>query len=88
MAGSAKMWAIRMPGGPTKIVKSAKPLSEDAAKKVYEQSFAKKHAKCLVDKEIPWPLLKPIDEADLAKDFSQFTHGSEYTGKNPRIVEV
>jgi len=88
MAGESKMWAIRCPGGPSKIVKSDKAISESTAKDAYLGSFAKKRTKALEDLETPWPLCKPVDETEIAKDYANLELESQVTGKTPRIVEV
>ena len=88
MAGTSKLWAIRCPGGPTKIVKSDRLISESTARDAYLESFNYKTCKAEVDREIPWPLLKPVDEAEAAKDFANLYIESQVTGKTPRIVEM
>lgn len=87
-AGKSKIWALRMPGGMTKVVRSKKEVTEQAAKAAYAKSFKYKTAKCLVDKELAWPLCRAIDEAELNRDYPGFLHPSEVTGLNNRIVEI
>lgn len=85
---SSKIWAIRMPGGPSRIVKSEVMLTEQAAKDAYEQSFAKKHAKCLLDKEAVWPLCKPITEEEMNAKYSALLQPTLRTGHPKNLVEV
>lgn len=87
-AGKSKIWALRMPGGMSKIVRSKKELTESDAKKAYAKSFAYKTAKCLIDKELKWPLCRAMDDAELSRDYPNFLHASEVTGVNRRLVEV
>ena len=87
-SGDGKIWAIRMPGGPTRIVRSSKPISEERAKKAYTESFEFIQAACLLDEEAVWPLCKVIDETVLRKDYSQFLEINTRTGKPRGLVEV
>jgi len=88
VAGTGQMWALRMPGGPTRVIKSAKPISEDRAKKAYAESFAFKSAECLNDKEAVWPLCKVIDETEFRKNYSQFGEYNTRTHQPRGVVEV
>jgi len=88
MAGQSKIWALRMPGGMTKIIRSDIMLTESDAKDVYKDSFAYKSARCLNDVEAVWPLCKPIDESEMYKSYAQFTIESPVTGKQKYLVEV
>lgn len=88
MTGQAKIWALRMPGGPTRVVRSAKPISEDRAKEAYTKSFKFRQAECLLDKEAVWPLCKAIDETVLGKEYKQFQEVNSRTGKPRGLVEV
>ena len=88
MAGEGKLWALRMPGGPTRVVRSAKPISEDRAKNAYTESFAFREAECLRDKEAVWPLCKVIDEVEFNKSYKQFQEINSRTGKPRGLVEV
>ena len=85
---SSTMWAVRCPGGPTKVVKSKKPISENAVKELYLESFAKIRTEVDKDKELKWPILKPIDETEFQKDFAQVCAPSPNSGREWRIVEV
>lgn len=85
---SSKIWAIRMPGGPSRIVKSETLLTEQQAKDAYEKSFAKKHAKCLLDKEAAWPLCKPITEEEMTAKYSALLQPSLRTNQPKNLVEV
>lgn len=85
---SSKIWAMRMPGGPSRIVKSERELTEEQAKKAYEGSFAKKHAKCLLDKEAVWPLCKPITQEEMTAKYSALLQPSLRTGLAKNLVEV
>lgn len=87
-AGISKIWALRMPGGMTKIIKSDSSLSEKDAKDLYIESFSYRSARCLLDKEALWPLCKAIDEAEMHRDFSLFLQESQVTGKYKHLVEV
>lgn len=87
MAGASKMWAIRCPGGPSKIVKADRPISESTAKEAYLESFSFRRTKANEDLETPWPLCKPVDETEVAKDYADLQLESQVTGKTPRIVE-
>lgn len=87
-AGISKIWALRMPGGMTKIIKSDSSLSEKDAKDLYTESFSYRSARCLLDKEALWPLCKAIDEAEMHRDFTLFLQESQVTGKYKHLVEV
>jgi len=90
MAASGKMWAFRMPGGPTRVVKSQVDLSEPKAKEIYASSFGHIGALCLKgpEKDKDWPLCKLIDDAEFQKDFSQLANISDMTGLTRGIIEV
>lgn len=88
MAGEGQIWALRMPGGPTRIVRSKKPIGELKAKDVYAKSFKFRSSECLNDKEAIWPLCKVIDETEFLKSYSQFQELSERTHKPRGVVEV
>lgn len=88
MAGKGKIWALRMPGGPTRVVKSDTDISEDDAKDVYKESFAFRRALCLDDAEAVWPLCKVIDEIEMQRDFGRFLQRSSKTGNLRGLVEV
>ena len=85
---SSKIWVMRMPGGPSRIVKADTLLTEDAAKEAYAKSFAKKHAKCLLDKEAVWPLCKAITEQEMTAKYSSLLQPSLRTGLPKNLVEV
>lgn len=87
-AGKGKIWAMRMPGGPTRVIKCDMDISENDAKDVYTESFAFKSAECLNDLEAVWPLCKVIDEIEMNRDYSQFLQVSEQTGLPRGFVEV
>ncbi|GEM_PF-1751089 len=90
MAASGKMWAFRMPGGPTRVVKSQVDLSEPKAKEIYAGSFSHNAALCLrgPDKDKDWPLCKLIDDTEFQKDFSQLANVSDLTGLMRGVIEV
>lgn len=88
MAASGKLWALRMPGGPTRIIRSAVELSEPKAKSIYAGTIGHKAALVLRDKEAIWPLQKVIDETEFSKDYSQFGLLSQLTGLPRGIIEV
>lgn len=83
------IWAVRMPGGRTKIIKSNVMLDEREVKEIYANQNGHKAAKCLVtDRDAAWPLCKVIDEVEMHRSYSQFLQTSERTG-NPRgLIEV
>lgn len=85
---SSKIWVMRMPGGPSRIVKSDALLTEDAAKEAYANSFAKKHAKCLLDKEAVWPLCRAITQEEMTAKYSSLLQPSLRTGLPKNLVEV
>lgn len=88
MAGSSKIWALRMPGGPTRVVRSIRELSLERAKKEYAASFAHKQAECMLKPDKDWPLQKALDETELKKDYSQFMEINSRTGNPRNLVEV
>lgn len=87
-AGKGKIWAIRMPGGPTRIIKSDMDISEQDAKDIYKESFSYRRAKCLDDAEAVWPLCKVIDEVTMNRDYVEHLKTSEKTGRVRGVVEV
>jgi hypothetical protein len=88
VAGKSKIWAMRMPGGMTKIIKSNSEITESDAKDIYKDSFKYKSARCLNDLEAVWPLCKPIDESEMHKDFAQFVIESPVSGTHRHLVEI
>jgi hypothetical protein len=85
---SSKIWAIRMPGGPTKILRSTTRLiREDDAKKIYKDSFRHKSTEVDSDPDTVWPLLEPLTETELTK-YQTFIENSEITGKPRALIEV
>ena len=77
-----------MPGGPTKILRSATRLiREDEAKEIYKDSFAYKSTEVDADPDTVWPLLEPLTETELTK-YATFTELSEVTGKPRALIEV
>ena len=88
MAASGNLWALRMPGGPTRVIRSAVELSEMKAKAIYAGSIRHKAALVLRDKEAIWPLQKVIDDTEFSKDYSQFALLSNLTGLPRGVIEV
>lgn len=85
---ASKIWAVRMPGGPTRIIKSdRRPLSEEDAKREYTGSFKFKSAECLNDPDQVWPLLEPIDETQL-QSYAHLLEPSKITGLPRALIEV
>lgn len=87
-AGVSKIWALRMPGGMTKIIKSDTTITEMEAKETYKISFKYKSARCLNDVEAVWPLCKAIDESEMYRDYSQFLLESPVSGTHRHLVEI
>tara|TARA_R110000868_G_scaffold253061_1_gene509779 strand:+ start:218 stop:499 length:282 start_codon:yes stop_codon:yes gene_type:complete len=88
MAGASKIWALRMPGGPTRVVQASREISLEVAKKKYAASFAFKQAECMLKPDKDWPLQKAIDETEFNRDFSQFAEINSRTGNYKNLVEV
>lgn len=82
---SSKIWALRMPGGPTKVIRSQKLISEDQAKKIYLKSFH--YVRTETVNETVWPLLKTLDESTV-REYDSFTQLSKVTGRPRALVEV
>lgn len=87
-AGMSKIWALRMPGGMTKIIRSDKMISETDAKDIYTESFKYRSARCLLDREAVWPVCRPMDEAEMNRDYSALLLESPVTGKHKHLVEI
>jgi hypothetical protein len=86
---SSRIWAVRMPGGPTKIVRSLNgELTEEDAKEHYRESFTYRSTEADNDPDATWPLLKPIDEAEMTSTYGHFLEESAITGKPRALVEV
>ena len=86
MANSAsKIWVLRMPGGPTKVVKSKKEITEDQAKAAYLQSV--KFVRTETVRSTVWPLVKTLDDESV-KEYELFTQPSNVSGKPRAMVEV
>jgi len=88
MAGSSKIWALRMPGGPTRVVRASREISLSVAKKKYADSFSYKTAACMLKPDLDWPLQKPLDQTELNTNFSQFMEINSRTGNPRNLVEV
>lgn len=88
MAGSSKIWALRMPGGPTRVVRASREITMEFAKKKYAESFSYKQAECMLKPDKEWPLQKSIDETEFSRDFSQFAEINSRTGNPRNLVEV
>jgi hypothetical protein len=89
MSANGTLWAVRMPGGPTKIVRSAKPISEARAKKAYRESLPKSVASVADrDKSIEWPLCELIDDQTLQNKYQNFLSPHSVTGRSQWVVEL
>lgn len=88
MSVPSKIWALRMPGGPTKIVRSSKPISESVAKDRYLSSFKFRSSEIHSDPDIVWPLVRAIDEQQMHSEYSAFVEKSSKTGAPRALVEV
>jgi hypothetical protein len=89
MAGKSWIWAIRMPGGPTKIVMSDVGITEAKAKAEYRASLPKTVASTSDrDKSIEWPLVEAIDEQTLTNKYSNFLHPHSSTGRSQFVVDL
>ena len=85
---ASKIWALRMPGGPTKVVKSAKPISEGVAKDRYLASFRFRQSEVNSDPDLAWPLVRAIDEQQMNGEYGRFIEKSSVTGGPRALVEV
>lgn len=89
MSASGTLWALRMPGGPTKIVRSAKPITEAKARKAYRESLPKSIVSVADrDKSVEWPLCEMIDENELQNKYKNFLHPHSMTGRSQWVVEL
>lgn len=89
MAGKSNLWAIRCPGGPTRVVVNrAKAIDEDTAKKEYRNSFRVRNAEWESDPDTVWPLVKPITQEEFDRDYKNFQHESVVTGMPRGVVEI
>jgi hypothetical protein len=82
---ASKIWALRMPGGPTKVIRSERLIDEDQAKKIYMGSF--KFVSTENKRDTIWPLIKPLDETSVL-EYAKFTELSNVTGRPRALVEV
>ena len=55
---------------PSKIIRSNVPISEPKVKKLYLDSIKYRVSAVDRDPETKFPLLKPVDEADIQKDYA------------------
>lgn len=83
-----RIWAVRMPGGPTKIVMAKEPLTESQVKKVYRSNTTCRAAAIDQDPDLKWPLLEAITRQTLQKDFSWCLQDHPQTGKSLYLIEV
>jgi hypothetical protein len=83
-----KIWAVRMTGGQTKIVKSNKPLTAVEVKRIYRKNV--KVTSTLVDKDpdMPWPLLQAISEQTMQEKYSWCLQQHSMTGTFLSLIEV
>jgi hypothetical protein len=83
-----KIWAVRMPGGQTKVVRSTKPLTAIEVKKIYRKNV--KVTSTLVDKnpDMKWPLLEAISEQTLQEKYSWCLQQHSVTGTYLSLIEV
>lgn len=83
-----RLWAVRMKGGPTKIVRSKKDISESTVKQVYRDSFKHRSTDVDQDPDSGWPLLEPIDETELNTKYAWCLEKSTVTGAPRALVEI
>lgn len=82
-----EIWAVRCPGGPTKILKSSSPLTEEKVKKLYLKSFSHRQRDDS-DPDAPWPLLQRITENDIRQSYQWCIEESALTGCPRALIEV
>lgn len=83
----SKLWVIRGPGMPSKIVRSDKPLTEAKVKEFYLASFKFRTSELVRDPDYPYPLCKPVDDAEIQKNYSWMMR--ESLRKNHRaLIEI
>lgn len=82
---ASKIWALRMPGGPTKILRSGRLIDEERAKDIYMKSFH--YVSTEVKRGTEWPLVKPLDEVTV-QEYAKFMELSNVTGLPRAVVEV
>lgn len=82
---ASKLWALRMPGGPTKVIRSRFEISEDRAKEAYLKSV--RFVRTETVRSTVWPLVKVLDEESV-KEYDAFTQLSNVSGKPRALVEV
>lgn len=85
--GKSKLWAIRMPGGPTRVISSKTEIDEEYAKEIYMESFKYRSTEVKNDPDLVWPLIKPLDETSV-REYAKFMEVSSVTGKYRGLVEV
>ena len=82
-----EIWAVRCPGGPTKIVKSAALLTEKKVQDLYLKSFSHRQRDDS-DPDTPWPLLQRITENDIRQNYQWCVEESAVTGLPRALIEV
>lgn len=82
-----EIWAVRCPGGPTKIVKSSTVLTEKKVQDLYLKSFRHRQRDDS-DPDTPWPLLQRITENDIRQNYQWCVEESAVTGRPRALIEV
>ena len=89
MSGKSTLWAIRMPGGPTKIVMSDVAIGEAKARLEYRASLPKTVTSTADrDRSVEWPLVEAIDEQTLTNKYANFLHPHSSTGRSQFVVDL
>lgn len=81
-------WVVRMPGGPTRIVRVDAGTSESLVRDVYRQSVRCRRAASDSDVDAVWPLCQTVSEDEIRKNYQWLLDTSTVTGAARGLVEV
>jgi hypothetical protein len=63
-----EQWLVRMPGGPLRLLRSNRSLSEDMVKEIYVDQLRHRRSRSLDDPDTKWPFLKLTTDDEVKKD--------------------
>lgn len=92
----APQWLVRAPGCPKKIVRAQNreenvppaPLNANTVRQEYEKSFAKKSSESFNDRDLEWPELRPITDAEIAAESLQWLLEESAVTSRPRGLHI
>lgn len=82
-----QQWLVRMPGGPLRLIRSNRELTESRVKDIYLSQLKFRRSMTLDDPDTVWPFLKLTTDDEVTKNHSWLLQ--ESLRKNHRgVIEV